>query len=38
MIDGITSAAVEVAGRGRGDSRAGPGWTADCGGWSPGWL
>ena len=37
MIDEITAVAVEVAGGGRGATRAGPGWIADCGEWSPSW-
>ena len=36
MINRITVVAVEVAAGGLGATRAGPRWTADCGGWSPG--
>ena len=38
MIGQITEMATEVAGGRRGAALAGPGWTVDCGGWSPGWL
>ena len=37
MIGRITAVAMEVASEGRGAVRAGPRWTADCGGWSLGW-
>ena len=37
MIDQITTVAAEVAGGRRGVVLAGLGWTADYGGWLPGW-
>ena len=37
MIGQITAMAAEVVGGRRGATLAGLGWTADCGGWSPGY-